>query len=416
MKYRLQAIIFVFVAFMLGCNEYMIVGVLPDIAHEYHDLLGKLGLLVTVFALVYAIFTPIITSMANRWRRHHVLLVLMVIFFIGNTWTAIAPNFISMLLSRILTAGVAGAIISMVLVMASYVAPREKRASLVSWIFAGFSIASVIGIPIGTVISTTLTWHDSFWMISGITIIVFVALIWLVPRDTPQFKSTLSKQFVLFKDSRIILGVSFIVAICAADYTIYTYIRPLITNEMGFDNTWLNWLLFGMGIFFIIGNKFGGYLADRGGIHRLSGIYAAMTILFLIFGPVLPFKWGAIIIVAVLCIAFSCYGSSTQLMFLDIAEKQYPQSLDLASSLNSIFANIGISLGSFTASQAVTFTAMKNLGYVGAVYGLIATILVIVLSKNIRECAIINLNFEYRFFHLCFFISREINMQLIVAG
>ena len=151
---------------------------------------------------------------------------------------------------------------------------------------------------------------------------------------------------------------------------------------MGFDNTWLNWLLFGMGIFFIIGNKFGGYLADRGGIHRLSGIYAAMTILFLIFGPVLPFKWGAIIIVAVLCIAFSCYGSSTQLMFLDIAEKQYPQSLDLASSLNSIFANIGISLGSFTASQAVTFTAMKNLGYVGAVYGLIATILVIVLSKK----------------------------------
>ena len=382
MKYRLQAIIFVFVAFMLGCNEYMIVGVLPDIAHEYHDSLGKLGLLVTVFALVYAIFTPIITSMANRWRRHHVLIVLMVIFFIGNTWTAMAPNFISMLLSRSLSDSVAGAIISMVLVMASYVAPREKRASLVSWVFAGFSIASVIGIPIGTVISTTLTWHDSFWMISGITIIVFVALIWLVPRDTPQFKSTLSKQFVLFKDSRIILGVSFIVAICAADYTIYTYIRPLITNEMGFDNTWLNWLLFGMGIFFIIGNKFGGYLADRGGIHRLSGIYAAMTVLFLIFGPVLPFKWGAIIIVAVLCIAFSCYGSSTQLMFLDIAEKQYPQSLDLASSLNSIFANIGISLGSFTASQAVTFTAMKNLGYVGAVYGLLATILIIVLSKK----------------------------------
>ena len=127
MKYRLQAIIFVFVAFMLGCNEYMIVGVLPDIAHEYHDSLGKLGLLVTVFALVYAIFTPIITSMANRWRRHHVLLVLMVIFFIGNTWTAMAPNFISILLSRILTASVAGAIISMVLVVASYVAPREKE-------------------------------------------------------------------------------------------------------------------------------------------------------------------------------------------------------------------------------------------------------------------------------------------------
>ncbi|WP_311403592.1 MFS transporter [Limosilactobacillus vaginalis] len=382
MKYRLQSILFVFVAFMLGCNEYMIVGVLPDIAHQYHDSLSTLGLLVTVFALVYAIFTPIITSLANRWRRHHVLLVLMVVFFIGNTWTALASNFISMLFSRVLTATVAGAIISIVLVMASFVAPREKRASLVSWVFAGFSIASVIGIPIGTVISTTFSWHDSFWMISGLTIFVFVSLIWLVPKDTPQFKSTLSKQFTLLKDTRVLLGVVFIVTVCAADYTIYTYIRPLITNEMGFSNTWLNWLLFGMGIFFIIGNKFGGYIADNGGIHRLGGIYIAMTILYLLFRPLLSFKWIAIIIVALLCIAFSSYGSSTQLMFLDIAEKEYPQSLDLASSLNSIFANIGISLGSFTASQAVAFLPMRNLGYVGAVYGLAATILVLVLSKK----------------------------------
>ena len=382
MKYRLQSILFVFVAFMLGCNEYMIVGVLPDIAHQYHDSLSTLGLLVTVFALVYAIFTPIITSLANRWRRHHVLLVLMVVFFIGNTWTALASNFISMLFSRVLTATVAGAIISIVLVMASFVAPREKRASLVSWVFAGFSIASVIGIPIGTVISTTFSWHDSFWMISGLTIFVFVSLIWLVPKDTPQFKSTLSKQFTLLKDTRVLLGVVFIVTVCAADYTIYTYIRPLITNEMGFSNTWLNWLLFGMGIFFIIGNKFGGYIADNGGIHRLGGIYIAMTILYLLFGPLLSFKWIAIIIVALLCVAFSSYGSSTQLMFLDIAEKEYPQSLDLASSLNSLFANIGISLGSFTASQAVAFLPMRNLGYVGAVYGLAATILVLVLSKK----------------------------------
>ena len=386
MKYRLQSILFVFVAFMLGCNEYMIVGVLPDIAHQYHDSLSTLGLLVTVFALVYAIFTPIITSLANRWRRHHVLLVLMVVFFIGNTWTALASNFISMLFSRVLTATVAGAIISIVLVMASFVAPREKRASLVSWVFAGFSIASVIGIPIGTVISTTFSWHDSFWMISGLTIFVFISLIWLVPKDTPQFKSTLSKQFTLLKDTRVLLGVIFIVTVCAADYTIYTYIRPLITNEMGFSNTWLNWLLFGMGIFFIIGNKFGGYIADNGGIHRLGGIYIAMTILYLLFGPLLSFKWVAIIIVALLCVAFSSYGSSTQLMFLDIAEKEYPQSLDLASSLNSIFANIGISLGSFTASQAVAFLPMRNLGYVGAVYGLAATILVLVLSKKYTGC------------------------------
>lgn len=382
MRYRLQAILFVFVAFMLGCNEYMIVGVLPDIAHEYHDSLSQLGLLVTIFALVYAIVTPIITSLANRWRRHHVLLVLIAVFLVGNTWSAMATSFTSLFWSRVLTASVAGGIISLVMVLASFIAPREKRASLVSWVFAGFSIASVIGIPIGTVISTHFSWHDSFWMISVLTVLIFAALVWLVPKNTPQTRGSLGGQFALLKDSRVILGVLFIITVCAADYSIYTYIRPMITSGMGFDNTWLNWILFGMGVFFIIGNKFGGFIADHGGVRKMTWLYVTMTLLYLALSPLLHFKWIAVVILGLLCIAFSAYGSSTQLMFLEIAEKEYPQALDLASSLNSIFANIGISLGSFTASQAVQFVGVNKLGYVGVVYGVLTTLLIFCLGRK----------------------------------
>ncbi|WP_251547831.1 MFS transporter [Limosilactobacillus caecicola] len=381
-KYRLQAILFVFVAFMLGCNEYMIVGVLPDIAKEYHSSLSSLGYLVTMFALIYAVFTPVITSVANRWKRHHVLLTLMVVFFVGNTWTALATNYPSLLLSRMLTASVAGAIISIVLVLASYVAPRDKRASLVSWVFAGFSIASVIGVPLGTVISQHFSWHDSFWMITVLTIVVFGLLVWLVPHDTPQVAGHLGDQFSLFKDKRVLIGSIFVIAVCAADYTFYTYVRPIITNLMGFDNTWLNWLLFMMGLFFIIGNKFGGLLADNGGVHRLPGVYVVMTVLLVALAPAFHFKWLAIAIVAILCITFASYGASTQLMFLDIAEKEYPQSLDLASSLNSIFANIGISLGSLAAAETVRFSSLSNVGNIGAVFGVLAIILITVVSRN----------------------------------
>lgn len=381
-KYRLQAILFVFVAFMLGCNEYMIVGVLPDIAKEYHSSLSSLGYLVTMFALIYAVFTPVITSVANRWKRHHVLLALMVVFFVGNTWTALATNYFSLLLSRMLTATVAGAIISIVLVLASYVAPREKRASLVSWVFAGFSIASVVGVPLGTVISQRLTWHDSFWMITILTMIVFALLVWLVPHNTPQVAGHLSDQFSLFKDRRVLMGSLFVITVCASDYTFYTYVRPIITNLMGFDDTWLNWLLFGMGIFFIIGNKFGGFLADHGGVHRLPGVYVVMTLLLLGLAPSFHFKWIAIVIVAILCVTFASYGASTQLMFLDIAEKQYPQSLDLASSLNSIFANIGISLGSLAAAETVRFASLSSVGYVGAVFGVLTILLIVYVSRH----------------------------------
>lgn len=181
------------------------------------------------------------------------------------------------------------------------------------------------------------------------------------------------------------MGVAFIVLVCAADYTFYTYVRPLFTNMMDFDNTWLNWLLFGMGIFFMFGNKFGGYLADHRGIQSLPKIYVLMTLCLAGVAPSFQYRWLGVALIAVLCVMVACYGSSTQLMFLDIAEKDYPQSLDLASSLNSIFANIGISLGSFTAAETVHYLSLGSVGYVAAVYGLLTVLVITGLSRRYRN-------------------------------
>ncbi|MCH3905909.1 MAG: MFS transporter [Lactobacillus sp.] len=383
-KYRLRAVLFVFIAFMLGCNEYMIVGVLPDIASEFHVSLTLLGYLVTIFAIVYAVSTPLVTTLTNRWPRHQVLLVLMIIFLIGNTWSALSKSYLSLLLSRVLTACVAGAIISIVLVLANFIAPLNKRASLLSWVFAGFSLASVIGLPISTLISTTLTWHDSFWLITIITIIVFGLLLWLVPRNSPQTRGKFKTQFSLFANSQVLLGVLFIVGVNGADYTFYTYIRPLITSVMGLSNHLLNIVLFALGICFVIGNKFGGFLADHGGMPRLAWVYLGMTILLLLLGSIWQWAWLACIACGLICAMIACYGASTQVMFLDIAEKHYPQSLDLASSLNSIFANIGISIGSFTASQVVRFTKVANVGYFAAIYSLIALLIVLLITRQLK--------------------------------
>ena len=143
-RYKIQAFLFVFVAFMLGFNEYMIVGVLPDISREINASLSSLGYLVTVFALVYAVATPLVTSLTKYFKRHQLLFFLMGIFFIGNTWTALSYSYVSLLLSRILSATTAGAIISLILVIANFVAPLEKRASLLSWIFASV----LAGLPV----------------------------------------------------------------------------------------------------------------------------------------------------------------------------------------------------------------------------------------------------------------------------
>ncbi len=135
----------------------------------------------------------------------------------------------------------------------------DKRAGLLSWVFAGFSIASVVGLPIGTMLAHISNWHVSFGVISILTIISLVSLLLIVPKNTPQTRSNLQKQFAILGDKRIIFAALFVVAVCAADYTYYTFIRPLITGPLGFDTTALNWILSFLGVCSIVGNKFAGF-------------------------------------------------------------------------------------------------------------------------------------------------------------
>lgn len=386
MKYaKLRSLTFILVAFMLGCNEFMVVGVLSDIARSYHVPLSTVGFLVTAFAGVYAISTPIITTLTSNWNRYKLLMLLMTVFFIGNTLTALAPTLGWLLFARIITAAVAGTIISLINLLVSIITPMDKRPMVLAWVGAGFSIASVIGVPLGTTIATLLSWHDSFWIISGLTLIVFALLAWLTPRDTPQVKGSILEQLALLKDPRVLLGIGITVAVLSLQYTFYTYVRPLITTVMGFSLTSLNWLLLLLGVMSIIGNEIAGIVASHNGVHKLPFVFILMTILSLILGIALGNKITGMLVLAALCVVVIIYGTTIQLVFISVAEKEYPQSLALATSLISIFANVGISLGSFTASTTVNFANLTMLGYVGAVYGLLAIGLSFALRRFYRK-------------------------------
>lgn len=382
---KLRSFTFILVAFMLGCNEFMVVGVLSDIARSYHVPLSTVGFLVTAFAGVYAISTPIITTLTSNWNRYNLLMLLMTIFFVGNTLTAMAPTLGWLLFARIITAAVAGTIISLINLLVSIITPMDKRPMVLAWVGAGFSIASVIGVPLGTTIATLLSWHDSFWIISGLTLIVFALLVWLTPRDTPQIKGSILEQLALLKDHRVLLGIGITVAVLSLQYTFYTYVRPLITTVMDFSLTSLNWLLLLLGVMSIIGNEIAGIIASHNGVQKLPFVFILMTILSLILGIVLGNKITGMLVLATLCVVVIIYGTTIQLVFISVAEKEYPQSLALATSLISIFANVGISLGSFTASTTVNFANLTMLGYVGAVYGLLAIGLSFALRRFYRK-------------------------------
>ncbi|MCP9334031.1 MFS transporter [Lentilactobacillus hilgardii] len=381
-KFKIQSIVFVLVAFMLGCNEFIVVGILSDLSKQFQVPISIMGYLVTIFATVYAVSTPFVTVLTSRFSRYKTLLSLMIVFLIGNTLSGLSTSYLFMVVSRIITATTAGSIISLVMTFASTIAPRNKRASLVSWIFAGFSIASVFGVPIGVAISTSYNWRYTFFSISVITILTFILLIFILPRKVKQTQSSIKNQLTLLLDPRIYIGIVLVLFTAATMYAYYTYIRPLLTTSMGFSITSLNWLLFIIGIMSILSNRLSGAIAEKTNpLRTMPKFYVADIILLLLMPFGLKNKITGMAIILILTLIVTVLNSPIQLHFLNIAESDYPQSLVLASSLSSIFFNFGISLGSATASSMVGIVGLDKISVGAAVYAAISLLFVYLLNK-----------------------------------
>lgn len=388
---------------MLGCNEYMIVGVLPDIHQSMHTSLSLLGILVTLFAFVYAGATPFLSLLSARYKRHRVLFGLLTIFLIANTWTAIAPNFIQLVISRILAGATAGSIISITVVMASFIAPPEKKAGLISWVFAGFSIANVAGVPIGNTIARLFSWRYSFWLVTILTVIMFALLVFYAPRDTPQTRPATKEEAKKASNDRkhyithpiTMINALFVICVTAAQYSYYTYITEIITRYLNFSDAVLSILLFILGIVSIFGNKVGGYYADRGNMQDIPYLYVVMPVSLIIIGLLInvPFLANlhleilAFILIAVVCIVNVSYGANVTVLFLDLANEKFPGALDLSSTFNPVFSNLGIAVGSFVSSMALSSHLFNigNIVYISAIFGFGALILVLQLKRLTKE-------------------------------
>lgn len=387
-KFKIQSLVFVLVAFMLGCNEFIVVGILPDLSKQFQTPISTMGYLVTIFAMVYAISTPFVTVLTSRYSRYKTLLILMIVFLIGNTLSAMSIGYLTMMVSRIITATTAGSIISLIMTFASTIAPRDKRASLVSWIFAGFSIASVFGVPIGVAVSTSYGWRYTFWGISVITVLTFVLLAKILPKQVRQTKSTIKNQLKILLDPRIYHGVFLVLFTAATMYGYYTYIRPLLTTSMGFSTQSLNWLLFIIGIMSIISNRLSGMMAEKpDSLQKAPLFYVADIALLAVFPFALHSKIAGLLIMLILTLIVTIINSPIQIHFLNLAETEYPQSLVFASSLSSIFFNFGISLGSATASSLVSIVGLDRISIGSVVYAIISLGFLFLLNHAVRKRA-----------------------------
>lgn len=374
--FNLPVKILVALSFMLGMSEFIMVGILPDIAAGLKVSEVTVGNLVSLFALVYAPVTPLGSALSARFPRFATHLTLVGVFLLGNVLCAFAPNYGVLVIARILIALVSGTLVAIAMTYAPDVTTERYRTKFIAWVFSGFSIASVVGVPVGTWVANVFGWRWAFHLVNVLTVVLIVLMVIVLPRNSHIVKIGFLPQFRLFFDRRIQLGVLDVVFGAAASYVFYTYLTPIMRDEVHVPERYLSVGLVIFGAACLWSNLYGGKLADRGrGVEPLTHIrpiYCAHAVLMasLIVAHWVP-VYGALLLV-VLGMFMYLQNSASQVLYMDVASQSHPGSLNLAASLNSMSFNIGIALGSAVGGVVNGHVGLMWLGPVGALFLLCA--------------------------------------------
>lgn len=370
--FNLPVLILIASSFMLGMSEFIVVGILPDIAADLKISEVTVGNLVSLFAFVYAPVTPLGSALSARFPRFATHLTLIGIFLAGNILCAFAPNYAVLVVARIMIALVSGTLVAVAMTYAPDVTTDRFRTKFIAWVFSGFSIASVVGVPVGTWVANTFGWHWAFHMINVLTIVLIIGMVMVLPRNSHIVKIGFLPQFRLFFDRRIQLGVLDVVCGAAASYVFYTYLTPIMRDEVHVPEQYLSVGLVIFGAACLWSNLYGGKLADRGrGVEPLTHIrpiYCAHAVLMasLVVAHWVP-VYGALLLV-VLGMFMYLQNSASQVLYMDVASQSHPGSLNLAASLNSMSFNIGIAIGSAVGGLINGHFGLMWLGPVGALF------------------------------------------------
>ena len=370
--FNLPVVILIASSFMLGMSEFIVVGILPDIAADLKISEVTVGNLVSLFAFVYAPVTPLGSALSARFPRFATHLTLIGIFLAGNILCAFAPNYAVLVVARIMIALVSGTLVAVAMTYAPDVTTDRFRTKFIAWVFSGFSIASVVGVPVGTWVANTFGWRWAFHMINVLTIVLIIGMVMVLPRNSHIVKIGFLPQFRLFFDRRIQLGVLDVVCGAAASYVFYTYLTPIMRDEVHMPEQYLSVGLVIFGAACLWSNLYGGKLADRGrGVEPLTHIrpiYCAHAVLMasLVVAHWVP-VYGALLLV-VLGMFMYLQNSASQVLYMDVASQSHPGSLNLAASLNSMSFNIGIAIGSAVGGLINGHFGLMWLGPVGALF------------------------------------------------
>src|SRR5699024_10266121 len=372
-KYPLAIWILSLGAFAIGMTEFVIMGLLPNIARDLNVSVSDAGQLITGYALSVAIGGPIIVLATYKLPRKNLLILLMAIFIIGNGIGSFAPNYGSLMISRVIAALAHGSFFGIGSLFAANMVAPHKRASAMALMFMGLTLSNIIGVPFGRFIGQLLGWQMTFVVISGLGLFTLIGIIKYVPNQEETQPISIKNELNVLKDLKLWLTLGVTLFGFSSVFAYFTYISQILINVSNIEERWISFVLIIFGVGVTLGNIIGGRLADW-------NLNKALQIIFVIF-PIYIFlmyyiqNYSVLMVVGIFVFGLIGFSMSPSLQFKStIVSQDAPM---LASTLNQSAFNIGNALGAAIGGVVVSQLGTENLALVAPFLTIIGLIFLI---------------------------------------
>lgn len=345
--------------FGIGLTEFVIAGLLSDVAASLEVSVASAGALVWAYALAVVVGAFTVTAVLGRKPPKTALLALLLFFIAGNALTALAPTFEVAVLGRIVTAMCHGGFFGIGAVLAGTLVPAHRQASAIAVMFGGLTAANVLGVPFGTFVGQQLGWRWTFWIIAAIGVVTMIGIQLFVPhRSAPE--PTGQSSFAVLRRPQVIVSILLTMLVFGGLFGAFIYVEPLVTRVTGFSDGAVPWLLVVFGIGLFVGNLVGGRLADRNLGATLVGLTLLLPATLVVYALVADWQVPVVLVLFVLGAVGFATTAPLQLRVMRFAG----DAPTMASAANIAAFNLGNAIGAGLGAVAIA----QGLGWTSPIW------------------------------------------------
>jgi len=362
-------------AFCIGTAEFVVMGLLPNIAHDLAVSIPLAGQLVTAYALGVVLGAPILAVATSGMPRKRVLLLMVGVFVIGNLLSALSPSYFLLMVARVLAAFAHGTMFGVGAVVAADLVAPNRRASAIGLMFLGLTLANILGVPLGTLIGQEFGWRATFWAITLLGLVALIPVAVLIPNLPPRPSSGMRHELSVLRRGQVLLAIATTVFVSASIFTLFTYIVPLLEQVSGFSASDVTLILFMIGVGLTVGITLGGRFADHGLMRALIVIIAIMAATLFVLPLIVHLQIPTLVVLFIWSASAFAAAPGLQARVVEKAT----EAPNLASALNIGAFNLGNAGGAFLGGVVIDQGfALPVVPLAGAIVALLAIGLAVV--------------------------------------